>query len=89
MFFLRLESNLGMACLSRTDKDIFSVKTVVVGKRKNLNSLIKFERKMNETKLICEGENEKYNLANVCKQQKSIPLPCTLKNGQKVQLNPS
>ena len=28
MFFLRLESNLGMACLSRTDKDIFSIKTV-------------------------------------------------------------
>ena len=46
---------------------------------------------MTETKLICHGDGESYDWENVCKYDgdPNNPSPCTLENGQILELDPT
>jgi hypothetical protein len=59
--------------------------------RKNLRSEVK---SVTAEKLVCHGGGEKYNWDDVCKiiyskDPQSNSRPCTLKNGDRLQLNPT
>ena len=77
-------NDLGTVCLSRSDAVLFQSTKKSSG-RKNLQSQVK---NVTETKLICHGDGESYDLKNVCKYVYDKSRPCTLKNGQTLQLNP-
>ena len=71
-----------MTCLSRMDQNKNTTQEV---KRMNLFSLINVEN----SSVVCYGENEKYPLHEMCAHSNSRKQPCTLKNGlARVELNP-
>ena len=68
-----------MVCLARSD-DLFKKESK---KRKNLINQIK---NISTETLTCV--NEAYPLAKVCNVNYGNSMPCTLNNGDEIQLNP-
>ena len=78
-----------MACLSRSDKDLFSGNKLT--RRKNFASnelLVQSDRGTDEMNIRCKGPSQIYSLNNVCNKWEDESMPCTLQNGQELQLNP-
>ena len=74
-------------CLNRNDKDPFnktSSSTEVTNDQWNFNLLLP---NVTNGKLHCDGK-ESYSLGNLCNLHKSFYQPCTLPNGNMIQLNP-
>ena len=81
----------GMICLSRTDKDPFTLEDKAITTRINFNNIL--HNIVNGT-LHCDGEGETYKLDELCKLPSftimSTPSPyqfCTVSK-MKLQLNP-
>ena len=61
-------NDLGTVCLSRSDAVLFQSTKKSSG-RKNLQTQVK---NVTETKLICHGDGESYDLKNVCKYVRTL-----------------
>ena len=79
-----------MACLSRSDKDLFSGNKLT--RRKNFASnelLVQSDRGTDEIDIRCKGPSQIYSSNDVCTSiREGESMPCTLQNGQELQLNP-
>ena len=77
-----------MACLSRSDKDLFSGNKLTSRKNFASNDLVHNDRGTNKIDIKCEGPGQIYSLNNVCTTHVPQTMPCILQNGQELQLNP-
>ena len=77
-----------MACLSRSDKNLFSGNKLTGRKNFASNELVQSDRGTDEIDISCKGLGQTYSSNDVCTSNPRKSMPCTLQNGQELQLNP-